>query len=304
MASTKPTTHQGTAPHPPPPRAADRPVRSAKAAAHVAAAALEALPDGFFVLDPAFRVAAANQAALQACARVQGDVLGQVCWEVWPCLAGMPVEAAWRTAMANRVPVVLEHCVDGSVPRWLQLRAWPVPAGLAVLHWDTTIERRARADLLARARRHALATREIAHRAMNGFAAIEAVLVRGQRDAEDPQARRVLEHAATRVRAIAAVQRLLVRQAAHDAEEVDLGDRLLALCDELARAFLDRRIGLCLEAGILVSAEDAAAVAAIVAELVINAAKHAFPDPANAGQLLVHLSRHGVHGYRVEGPRR
>jgi two-component sensor histidine kinase len=33
---------------------------------------------------------------------------------------------------------------------------------------------------------------------------------------------------------------------------------------------------------------------------VINAAKHAFPDLAHAGQVLVQLSRHGVHGYRVE----
>ena len=236
---------------------------------------------------------------MHACGRALGDVLGQVCWEVWPGLAGTPVEAAWRTGMETRKPVVLEHRVAGSVPRWLQLRAWPVPAGVAVLHWDTTVERRARADLLACARRHALATREIAHSAMNGFTAIEAVLAQGGRAAADAHARRVLDRAATRVRATAAVQRLLFRQAAHDAE-VDLGGHLLALCDELGRAFLDRRIGLCLETGILVPPEGAAAVGAIVAELVINAAKHAFPDPANTGQVLVHLSRHGVHGYRLE----
>jgi two-component sensor histidine kinase len=236
---------------------------------------------------------------LHTCGRELGDALGQLCWEVWPGLAGTPVEDAWRTAMARRAPVVVEHRVDGSVPRWRQLRAWPVPVGLAVLHWDVTVERRARADLLARARRHALATREIAHRAMNGFAAIEAVLAQSLHDAADAQARRVLERTHARVRAMAAVQRLLFRQVACDTE-VDLSGHLLALCDELGRAFLNRRIGLCLEAGILVAPEDAAAVAAIVAELVINAAKHAFPDPANAGQVLVHLSRHGVHGYRVE----
>ncbi|MGG5823565.1 ATP-binding protein [Falsiroseomonas sp. HW251] len=75
---------------------------------------------------------------------------------------------------------------------------------------------------------------------------------------------------------------------------------LLALSNELAAAFLDRRIGVCLEVGIQVPPEDATAVASIVAELVINAAKHAFPDPANAGQVLVHLSRHGPTGYRVD----
>lgn len=98
---------------------------------------LDAMGEGLVVLDKSFRVVQINQAALRLDGRAEAEIVGRTHWEAWPGAVGTPIEAALKEAMARREPRQLEQrYVWDRQDLWLDLRAYPVPGGLALLCRD------------------------------------------------------------------------------------------------------------------------------------------------------------------------
>ena len=96
---------------------------------------LDAITDTFILLDAEWRFAYLNRAAVRNAGRTEQELLGECLWEVYPGLIGSPIEAAYREAMAERVPVHLEHpgVVTGT---WYDIHVYPTVSGLAVYGRD------------------------------------------------------------------------------------------------------------------------------------------------------------------------
>ena len=135
------------------------------------AALLGTMSEGFVVLDREFRINEINAEGLRIDGRAEREIVGRTHWEAWPEANGTPVEAAYRRAMAERVPVSLEHNYRSERHNiWLDLRIHPVPGGgVAAFFRDVTARREAEArrDLLAR---------EVDHRSKNALAVVQAAL--------------------------------------------------------------------------------------------------------------------------------
>jgi chemotaxis protein methyltransferase CheR len=114
------------------------------------------------------------------------------------------------------------------------------------------------------------------------------------RTVDSPETRLHLQDAHRRVMSVASVQQHL--QASGKGEQIAVGPYLLKLCETLAASMIgdDRPISVNLVTsdGVMNSSQ-AVSLGLIVTELVINAVKHAFPDSANSGCVIV--------GYEVEG---
>jgi len=137
------------------------------------------------------------------------------------------------------------------------------------------------------------AATEMNHRIANNLTLLASLIECDSRQVIDPQAIVVLDAARRRIHAIANVHRRLYK-----IEAVDRLD-LLDFVEDLAR---DLR-GVCEGAGrarhltvdgdsILVSADQALAIGILVAELVTNACKHAYPA-STGGEIRITLSNSG-----------
>ncbi|MFC5087667.1 PAS domain-containing protein [Microvirga arabica] len=109
---------------------------------------LAAMSEGFIILDQDFRITEINAEGLRLDGRPAREILGRSHWEVFPAVVGTPVEAAYRRAMSERVPVELEHRYGdeaGGQELWLALRIYPVPGGVAAFYRDICDRKRAEA---------------------------------------------------------------------------------------------------------------------------------------------------------------
>ncbi|MBP1807055.1 PAS domain S-box protein [Rubellimicrobium aerolatum] len=110
---------------------------------------LDGMDEAFGLMDQDFRILALNDAALRLEPMPLEEILGRSHWEVHPGSEGSEVGRLLRRAQAERSPVSLEHpCTsqDGSA-RWLEMRAFPMPEGLAVFWRDITGRKEAEARL-------------------------------------------------------------------------------------------------------------------------------------------------------------
>jgi PAS domain S-box-containing protein len=113
---------------------------------------LDAMSEGFIVLDEDYRITEINAKGLRLDGRPASELIGRTHWEVAPASVGTPVEAAYRRAMTERVPVELDHhYIDPATGHdlWLALRIYPVPGGVAAFYRDTSATRRTEAALRA-----------------------------------------------------------------------------------------------------------------------------------------------------------
>ena len=203
-------------------------------------------------------------------------------------------------------PVRFEH--DFGAPdgrRWLSVTVAWLGAGTTgpdrfcyVAEEITGLKQAQQAAALDRARLAAaldhqrLLFRELSHRVVNGFQMMASLLLSQRRGLADEAARRALELAAERVRAMALVHRRLY------GGETGLGTQqaacyLRSLCDDLREAFITgiTRQTLTLEADELAIPTDmAVTIGMMVAELVTNAAKHAH-GPDQPGRIEVRFER-------------
>jgi PAS domain S-box-containing protein len=102
---------------------------------------LAAMGEGFLVLDEEYRITEINAEGLRLDGRPENELLGKTHWEAFPASLGTPVEAAYRRAMTERVPVELTHHYQDTGIRydsWLALRIYPVPGGVAAFYRDVS----------------------------------------------------------------------------------------------------------------------------------------------------------------------
>ena len=91
---------------------------------------IDAMSEGFVLMDENYRVLEMNAEAVRLDGRALGDMVGRSHWELWPGSIGTPVEAAHREAMEQRRPVSLRHhYTSEGFDNWLELRVFPLAEG-------------------------------------------------------------------------------------------------------------------------------------------------------------------------------
>ena len=103
---------------------------------------LEAMPAGFCVLDPQWRLIYVNTEAERLLGRPREQLLGRTHWELFPASAGSVFEHSYRQAIDTDEPVTFEG-YSPTVGRWFELRVQPSAAGLSVYFLDITARRAA-----------------------------------------------------------------------------------------------------------------------------------------------------------------
>ena len=109
---------------------------------------LDAMSEGFIVMDPQFRIVEINTEGVRLDGRPKAELLGRSHWELWPASVGTPVEAAYRRVAAEKKPVQLRHHYVGEGHDiWIEMRAYPVAGGVAAFYRDVSTLERANAAL-------------------------------------------------------------------------------------------------------------------------------------------------------------
>ncbi|WP_246848002.1 hybrid sensor histidine kinase/response regulator [Sphingomonas beigongshangi] len=120
---------------------------------------LDGMGEGFALLDHQFRILDLNAEAIRLDRRPREAMIGLTHWEVYPGTENSEIGRLYRRAMAERVPVMLEHRYDWDDGHhaWLEMRAYPVEEGLAVFYRDITERYEAQHEIRRESERVALA---------------------------------------------------------------------------------------------------------------------------------------------------
>ena len=247
--------------------------------------------DGMLRLDAGGRVEYASPNALSAYRRlgIARNLVGEHLGDL-----GLDDKRIYGV-LDTRLPAEHEVEANGAVVarRAIPLLAGGEVIGALVLVRDITDLRRRDRQLVTMD----ATIREIHHRVKNNLQTVAALLRLQARRSTAPEARAALEESVRRVSSIALVHETL-SQALDDAVAFDeIADKVMAMVGDVAspeRAVTTRRTG---SAGLL-PAEVATPLALVLAELLQNAAEHAFPG-ARGGTLEVRLERRPT-GLRVE----
>ncbi len=138
------------------------------------------------------------------------------------------------------------------------------------------IERqRMEANLRTALDRQQLLLKESNHRVNNSLQIVASMLHLQSSDAENPDLRRELREAGSRISAIARAHQRLY--SSNRIESLDLGVYLADVCKDLNASIPDCEINVSTVEGIIKPTDRAVAVALLVNELVSNAMKHAYP---------------------------
>jgi PAS domain S-box-containing protein len=211
------------------------------------------------------------------------QMLGQPVSRVAP-----PVDPEWYRSAENALASgqMRQFDVRSDVTdRWLNIRVSPVSQDVFQQTFIDITDR----HRLEEQRQRLLA--EMNHRVLNNLQLVSSFLHVQARSAA-PEARLQLQSAQARVQVLARLHRLLA-YAKHD-QTVDAGDYIANLCDQLT-ALIDRpgdiRIA-CRCESVTLATDKIVPLGMVIAELVTNAVKYAFPPPS-AGVISVSLARAG-----------
>lgn len=105
---------------------------------------LDGMHEGFSLLGPDFTILDANEEAMRLETRDRSEIVGRSHWDVYPGTENNELGRLYKQAMKDRVPVSLEHHYTWEDGRsaWLEMRAYPIDAGLAVFYRDITERKR------------------------------------------------------------------------------------------------------------------------------------------------------------------
>jgi len=102
---------------------------------------LDSMHEGFYLLDRGWRIVYVNRMIEELEGRSRDELVGRVFWEAFPSDVGTEFERRYRRAMATGTPEHFEELYE-PVGRWMEIRAYPSPDGLAVYSRDIHDERR------------------------------------------------------------------------------------------------------------------------------------------------------------------
>jgi signal transduction histidine kinase len=111
----------------------------------------DAMTEGFFVVDPRWRITFANQVTTHYTSQPAASFEGKDLWQAFPQVVGGELETALRAAAASGEPRVFET-FRPQRGIWLEVRLFPSPIGMAVFFSDVTQRRQARETLAERQR--------------------------------------------------------------------------------------------------------------------------------------------------------
>lgn len=123
---------------------------------------LERMSDGFFAVDPAWRIIAMNAAAERMSDRKREDLLGLSLWEHFPDLLQTPLPELYARAMATGQPMQTELERSATQAHY-EIQLYPSPAGLAIFFRDIS-ERTRHHAALVQALDHAQAANRLTRR--------------------------------------------------------------------------------------------------------------------------------------------
>jgi PAS domain S-box-containing protein len=112
---------------------------------------LESITDAFYALDRQSRFTYVNQRALDFYGKARAELLGRHFWDVFPMARGSVLEEQFGRASREQCSVAFET-VSPEAGRWVEVRAYPTPQGLAVNFRDISERKQIEGDL-----KHALA---------------------------------------------------------------------------------------------------------------------------------------------------
>lgn len=96
---------------------------------------VQGMTEACFALDREWRFTFVNQRCQSLLRHTREQMLGRTIWELFQALVGTWMEGCYRTAMAERRPVSFE-VLSPIAFRWLDIRLYPTPEGLAVFLLD------------------------------------------------------------------------------------------------------------------------------------------------------------------------
>jgi diguanylate cyclase (GGDEF)-like protein/PAS domain S-box-containing protein len=129
---------------------------------------LESMTDGYFALDQEYRFTYVNPTAERLLRCDRGELLDRVIWDAFVETAGSEFERHYRSTMTTGQPVEFESFFPPH-GRWYEVRAHPVPCGIAVYFRDVS-DRRAAAEERERLLIDERAAREAAEHARTELA--------------------------------------------------------------------------------------------------------------------------------------
>lgn len=109
---------------------------------------LNGMEEGFGLMDHDLRIITQNKAAIALDGRPLEEIQGRLHSEIYPD-TDPAVIALYDRALAEGKPVSIEHCFgwQGGRESWLEMRAFPVPEGIAVFWRDVSERKRAEQKL-------------------------------------------------------------------------------------------------------------------------------------------------------------
>jgi PAS domain S-box-containing protein len=110
------------------------------------AALLESITDAFYALDRGWHFTYVNQRAAGFFGKQPNDLLGRNFWEVFPTARGSVLEIQYERALRNACSVSFET-ISPITHRWVDVRAYPTPHGLAVNFRDISERKRTEQEL-------------------------------------------------------------------------------------------------------------------------------------------------------------
>ncbi|MEZ4870066.1 MAG: PAS domain S-box protein [Caldilineaceae bacterium] len=105
---------------------------------------LDGMDESFGLLAPDFTILEHNREALRLDGRARAEIIGRSHWEVYPGTETSELGRLYKQAMAERVPVSLEHRYAWTADRarWLEMRAYPTDDGSLAVFWRDVTDRR------------------------------------------------------------------------------------------------------------------------------------------------------------------